>query len=273
MRRNTYKRHALRSARSLALAAGATLSRVWRPVLALLLVATLYQVGSGLLKRSHHFAVRKIDVNETQRVTREELLSLTHLDIPQNLLNFDARTAESALSEHPWVASAQVDVRLPGTVSIQITERQPAAVVSLGSLYVVDGSGEPFVRALPGDVESLPLITGIDRVAYEENPQLIKSWVRNALALGRLYGHSPLAENRPLGNVNISEGGRLELMLDRTRIVMGYESFPLKLERLARIYDDLSKRKSDAAWILLDEEAERAVVKEIAGKRSVMGSL
>ena len=54
---------------------------------------------------------------------------------------------------------------------------------------------------------------------------------------------------------------------------MGYESFPLKLERLARIYDDLSKRKSDAAWILLDEEAERAVVKEIAGKRSVMGSL
>ena len=101
MRRNTYKRHALRNVRSLAIAAGDALSRVWRPALALLLVATLYQVGSGLLKRSHHFAVRRIDVNETKRVTREELLSLTHLDIPQNLLNFDARTAEAALAEHP----------------------------------------------------------------------------------------------------------------------------------------------------------------------------
>jgi hypothetical protein len=146
-------------------------------------------------------------------------------------------------------------------------------VVSLGSLYVVDGSGEPYVRALPADVELMPLITGIDRAAYEENPELIKSWVRNALALGRLYGQNALAEAHPLGNVNIAEGGRLELMLDRTRIVMGYEQFPLKLERLARIYGDLAKRKSDAAWILLDEEGERAVVKEIAGKRSVMGSL
>jgi len=251
MRRNTYKRHAVRSARSLALAVGTALSQIWRPILALLLIATLYQVGAGLLKQSHHFLVRRIDVNETRRVTREELLSLTHLDVPQNLLNYDARTAEAALSEHPWVASAQVAVRLPRTVSIQITERQPAAVVSLGSLYVVDGSGEPFVRALPSDVESL----------------------RNALALGRLYSQNDLAEGHPLGNVNIADGGRLEMMLERTRIVMGYERFPLKLERLARIYGDLAQRKSDAAWILLDEEGERAVVKEVARKRSVMGSL
>jgi hypothetical protein len=54
---------------------------------------------------------------------------------------------------------------------------------------------------------------------------------------------------------------------------MGTGLFPLKLDRVQRIYADLGARKSDAAWILLDEKGERAVVRESAAKRPMMGSL
>jgi hypothetical protein len=217
--------------------------------------------------------VREIEVNETSRVTREQILALTKLDSPMNLLVFDAQVAEEALEDHEWVASARVEVRLPSSVSIHLIERVPSAVVTLGHLYVVDGSGEPFVRASAEDVESLPLVTGLDRAVYEETPELSKSWIRNALALGRLYGRSTLSETRPLGNLNIGPGGELELMVGHTRIVMGSGLFPLKLDRLQRIYSDLGARKSDAAWILLDEKGERAIVRESAAKRPMMGSL
>ena len=273
MRRNAYKRagasilpRVLRRIESLG-------RSTWRPIVLLVAVAVLFQVGADLLRTSSHFLVREIEVDETQRVTREQILALTKLDTPVNLLMFDARVAEEALEEHPWVASARIEVRLPVSVSIHLIERVPSAVVTLGHLYVVDGSGEPFVRASPEDVENLPLVTGLDRAAYEENPDLSRSWIRNALALGRLYAQSTLADTRPLGNLNIGPGGELELMVGHTRIVMGTGLFPLKLDRVQRIYADLGARKSDAAWILLDEKGERAVVRESAAKRPMMGSL
>jgi cell division protein FtsQ len=273
MRRNAYKRPGASVVRRALKRTESLGRRAWQPMVLLLAVVVLFEVMTDLLRSSSHFLVRRVDVHETQRVTREQILDLTKLNLPMNSLMFDARVAEEALEEHPWIASAGIEVRLPSSVSIHLTERVPSAVVTLGHLYVVDGSGEPFVRASPEDVQNLPLVTGLDRAMYEEHPELSRSWIRNALSLGRLYGQSALAETRPLGNMNIGLGGELELMVGHTRIVMGTDLFPLKLDRLERIYADLGARKSDAAWILLDEKGERAIVRESAAKRPMMGSL
>lgn len=229
--------------------------------------------GWAVVQRSSYFNIRTVEATETPHLQRDAIVSLAGLDGPVNLFRYDALAAEEALGTHPWVANARVEKRMPDRVEIHLTERIPAAVVALGSLYVVDADGQPFIRATPEQAQGLPLVTGLDREQYETNPVETRALVRDALALGRLYQRSELAAAHPLSNVHVGEGGRLELMLGKSRIVMGQGDFRAKLDRLARIYETLGQRGMEAAYVLMDEKGQRSIVKEVAAARPVMGSL
>lgn len=229
--------------------------------------------GWALVQRSSYFNIRTVEATETPHLDRHAIVSLAGLDGPVNLFKYDALAAEEALGGHPWVAAARVEKRMPDRVEIHLSERIPAAVVSLGKLYVVDADGAPFIQATPAQVGGLPLVTGLDRERFEADPAAARALIRDALALERLYQRSELAATHPLSNVHVGEGDRLELMLGKTRVVMAQGDFKGKLGRLARIYETLRLRGMDAAYILLDDKGQRSIVKEVAAIRPVMGSL
>ena len=120
------------------------------------------------------------------------------------------------------------------------------------------------VPAEPADVGALPLITGLTRQDYERDDEGTRARLRQALALARGYAQSPLAAIRPLSDVYLAPGGRTELMLGHTRVVLGTHTHREKIELLEKIFAQLAARKVDAAYILLSEDVDRAVVKEVA---------
>ena len=229
--------------------------------------------GWSMVQRSSYFNIRTVEVGETLHLDRARIAALVGLEGPVNLFRFDARGAEEALVAHPWVATARVEKRMPDRIEIHLSERVPAAVVSIGGLYVVDADGAPFVRATAAEAADLPLVTGLTREGFEGQPAESRARVREALALGRLYERSPMATARPLSNVHVGDGGRLELMLGKTRVVVGQGDLQRKLERLERIYETLAQRSVDATYILLDDKGQRSIVKEVSAARPVMGSL
>lgn len=229
--------------------------------------------GWAVVQRAPYFNIRTVEATESAHLDRAAIVALAGLDGPVNLFRFDALAAEEALAAHPWVATAQVLKRLPDRVEILHTERIPAAVVSLGGLYVVDADGQPFIRTTPAEAKGLPLVTGLDRESYEADPAAARASVREALALVRLYERSGLAATRPLSNVHVGEGGRLELMLGKTRVVMGRGDFKAKLERLGEVYETLARRNMEASYVLMDEKGQRSIVKEVPVARPMMGAL
>jgi cell division protein FtsQ len=235
--------------------------------------ALLAAAGWSMVQRSSYFNIRTIEVGETPHLDRVRIAALVGLEGPVNLFRFDARGAEEALAAHPWVATARVEKRMPDRVEIHLSERVPAAVVAIGGLYIVDADGQPFIRATPAEAAGLPLVTGLTREKFEAVPVEARARVREALALGRQYERSPMAAARPLSNVHVGDGGRLELMLGKSRVVMGQGDFRGKLERLERIYETLTQRGVDASYILMDDKGQRSIVKEVAAARPVMGSL
>ena len=229
--------------------------------------------GWAVVQRSSYFNIRTVEATETAHLNRDTIVGLAGLDGPVNLFRYDALVAEEALGSHPWVASAHVEKRMPDRVEIRLSERVPAAVAALGALYVVDADGQPFIRATPSQAQGLPLVTGLSRELYEANPGASRALVRDALALERLYQRSELAAAHPLSNVHVGEGGRLELMLGRSRIVMGQGDFRTKLDRLARIFETLGQRGVEASYVLMDEKGQRSIVREVSAARPIMGSL
>jgi cell division protein FtsQ len=77
---------------------------------------------------------------------------------------FDTGTAEAAIAALPWVDEATVERTWSGSVTIEVTERVPAAVVGdgEGAWLLVDGSGRILDRldAVPTDVPEVTGTTG-----------------------------------------------------------------------------------------------------------------
>jgi cell division protein FtsQ len=77
------------------------------------------------------------------------------------ILGFDPAAAKRRLEDLPWVRSATVERRLPGTVRIALTERAPLALWQLdGRLAVIDRQGARIERAAPEAHAHLPLVVG-----------------------------------------------------------------------------------------------------------------
>lgn len=253
------------------------LARVVRRVVKLSVVlALLGAVGYGgwqAVLRSPYFRVRTISVQPTKHLDRDAIVARLGLDDTTNVFRFDPEVAAEALRDHPWVARATVRKALPDRVEIEVVEREPAGVVVLDGLYLVDATGRPFVRPEPREALGLTVVSGLDRATYEADAEHGRERIRSALALARLYGQSPLAARRPLSAVHLDAGGKSELLLGRTRVVLGRDGFKEKLVRLEEIFSKLSSRNMDAEYILLSEDNRRAIVKERSIEREMSGSL
>ena len=75
--------------------------------------------------------VEEIRVLGANHASREEIRDAAGLPADQNLLLVSTRAVADNVAQLPWVADARVDRKLPDTVRIRVTERQPAIVLSL----------------------------------------------------------------------------------------------------------------------------------------------
>lgn len=256
------------------------LSVVWMAIRPVTLTVLAFAIVGGLgyaawkaVLQSPYFTVRAIEVEGSAHLTREEVIARAGLDQRTNMFRFDPIAAAEQIEAHPWVARAAVQTALPGSVTIEFEERHPEGVVVLGALYLVDGTGEPFVKPTPAEAAGLPLVTGLDRERYEQDTAAAQARIRDALAIARHYARSGLAAKRPLSDVRLGEGGRLELLIGRTRVVLGQTNHRQKLDAVTRIFAQLKKRKLDASYILLSEDETRAIVNEIPIAKEPRGSL
>ena len=232
------------------------------PLLAAALLAGLGYAGWRAVIHSPYFLVRVVDVEPTAHLDRERIVGLVGLDRPTSILEFDEVAATEALRAERWVAVARVNKTLPEQVDITIEERTAAGVVVLEELFLVGDDGHPFVKPSAGEAHGLPLITGLSRADWSADPDAAASRIRAALALARRYERLPIARKRPLSDVRLAPGGRMELMLGQMRVALGSTDFEEKLMRLVLIDRQLSKKNMDASYVLLSDDLARAIVKE-----------
>ena len=140
-----------------------------RVAAAFVLVAVLVAIGTSVY-RSEAFAVRKVDVVGTNRLTAEQVRSLARIPEDSTLLRLPIAQIESNLARSAWIASADVSRDFPDTVRIRVVERVPAAVVDLGgkALWLIDGSGT-WLSKLSAETTAAPVairgVEGLDPVA------------------------------------------------------------------------------------------------------------
>jgi cell division protein FtsQ len=125
--------------------------------------------------------VRGVDVVGTKNVAVSEVEGAADVD-GDNLLLLSTDAVRERIEELPWVATAKVDRRLPGTVRIKIEERSAAVALDLASgRWIVDAKGHILER---GGSPALPAIAGLhmdgltpgERVASSEALAALSVW-------------------------------------------------------------------------------------------------
>ncbi|SDJ14823.1 cell division protein FtsQ [Frankineae bacterium MT45] len=118
--------------------------------------AVLVAVLVWVLAFSSLLGAKHIQVNGTSVLTKQAVTTAAGIGTGAPLLRLDTEAVARRIEQLPDVASATVNTRLPGTVTITVREREPVGfVVSGDGFMLVDKTGRQF-RAVTAAPAGLP---------------------------------------------------------------------------------------------------------------------
>jgi cell division protein FtsQ len=208
--------------------------------------------GWRFVTTSPRFALDTIAIEGAHTLGADALRARLPVALGDNIFTADLDAVEAVLAREPWIASVTVHRRLPRALEIVVRERQAAAVIELGGLYLADRDGRVFKRARLelDEGAGLPVITGLSRDAFAADATEAASSIRLALATLARWQES---EARPaIGEVRVDVGHGVTLYTydGGAAIRLGEAADDQLVARLDRF---------DAAWAALpDDERRRA---------------
>lgn len=183
------------------------------------------------VRTSPAFATREIRIEGRARLTEREVLEASGLALGRNAFETGPEQAADRLRDHPWIASAHVERRLPGNFVVKLRERRAVGGEALSLDAGDDGQ-----------------IDGIADRAWRT------SLLLEVVALLHAYREAGLQRSTPVGEVHVEPDGGLSLYVggDALHARLGRAPFREKLSRLRRVLDRLAQDKQEAAYVYLD---------------------
>ncbi len=247
--------------------------RNWRKLLRRLLRTTLFfcsaalLVGGALLAARllldwGYFKVETVSVDHNQRVEREAILALSNIQPGVSIFNLDLERVGAKIEENPWIASASVKRIFPRDVVIDVVERTPGAILSLGYLYYVDWDGEIFKLLDADDRLDFPVITGVAKDDLLKRPEQTRTRLAGVMTLMRDIEVRSSFNLDDLSEIHLSAMDGIDLVtyVGGVPIRLGHDNYGRKLDRLERIYKELQPRLSALKSIDLNV-ADRVIVR------------
>ncbi len=244
-------RIAISRARGLGLLAG-------KIVLAVATIAALAVAGREahrFLTTSPRLAIATIEVHGAAR-SAGAVRRLLGIGEGENLFQADVEAAAASLKTHPWIRDATVERRFPQALEVTVVERRAVALVELQHLYMLDEQGEVFGRHGPGEPDDLPVITGLARDTWSEDPDEAKEKLLEAVAVLDALAARRLPGELAAGELHLDDTGMTLYLGDAGPAVkLGHGDVEGKLDRLARVLDEVARRGQRVELVRLDNRA------------------
>lgn len=233
-------------------------------VLGVVVVTMVITIGWGRIPEAlgdvELFRVRSIEFEAERFLTEDELRRVMALSDGASIWD-DRRRLEMRIEEHALVLEARVRRRLPGTLQVEVRERDPVALLPLPAMTPVDREG----RALPVDPVlhrlDLPILQPV-REPWSEGISLTPSQIRMlAEEVGALSEFAPelLAS---VSELAVDARGDVIVRLGAPEVTLRYRAplAPSRLRRALRVLDDAMLRAPDRRPAAVDLRFDDQVV-------------
>jgi cell division septal protein FtsQ len=125
---------------------------LWSPWMARL-------VGRQIVSASDHFRVKNTVVLGNRVVPLQQILSLAAVRSDACLLTVPVGAVKTRIQKHPWIRYAYVRRRLPDTIEIRVTEREPVAAVRGDGFFMITSDSVAVSPLTSNWVWDLPILT------------------------------------------------------------------------------------------------------------------
>ncbi len=194
--------------------------------------------------KSEYLKVKKIQVEGCLRYTEAQILYIAGIKPQINLLSLNLRNICQCLENSPWIERANVKRVFPDKLDISIVEREPAALINLNQLYLVDKKGTIFKKAEREDgLLAFPILTG---VTWQDlmNPQGIHTHlITQTLTLMALLEEEGI-DISAISEIHLDPAFGLTVFTTQhaTQINMGFSPCKEKCRHLCAIMEDLERK-------------------------------
>ena len=173
------------------------------------------------------------------------------------------------MESHPYVKAARVSHQYPGTIQIEILERQPIALLKMDPMVMLDAEGVVLPTLNNFGDFNLPVLTNFnpEPELYPPGKKVLSVKVRECIDwLSRIQvEYESLYDN--LSEMKMTSTNEMELILadHPTRIYLGQDQLWARIEILKQFEEELgSKKISDFSY--LDMRYENQIIAK--GRRS-----
>lgn len=200
-------------------------------------VAVSAWFAPGLLRSVDAFRIRQVEVVGTRFIEPYTVVRAAGLDRPASVFD-DADTWRAGVRTLPLVASVEVRRTLPGTVTLDVREVAPVALVGGSILRPVDAGGRLLELDPAGDVLDLPIVVGAPvQGSYVTGPGASAVALLTALA-----GRAPELAERVSQVVVSGEALRIAFRDDAVEALLPAHPSDVQLTQLRLAFADLLAR-------------------------------
>ncbi len=242
------------------------LRRAARVCTAFILVTLVWTVCAEtyeIIAKATFFKLERIEVSRLRKLSRDEIIGLAGVRLGDSLLKLDPRHVAEQLEKNPWVEQLKIRRRFPRTLSIEISERVPVAVVNMGYLYYLDAKGTIFKPLTEGDRLDYPILTGITEEDLIKDADGSKNMLSSALGIMDLLKKSTGFRLEDISEIHLDKGYGYTLFTAKGGIPvkLGNGDFEDKLARFNRIYSNLVAQIVSLEYIDLNY-SDKIIVKK-----------
>ncbi len=197
---------------------------------------------------SPYFQLQEAVVTGVERIPREEILRLAGIRPDQNILTVNLKAMARRIQTNVWVKEVRIKRDLPNKLIIEVRERKPVALLKKDdAFYYIERDGVMFTRLEKDQRTDLPILTGFCRRG-EDNRERIRTSIRLLEYLSTyeeipwLRNVSEIYEDRIFGLSLFTENGMC--------LLLGFDDFERKLQRLKPVLADLARREIQGFLII-----------------------
>ena len=112
------------------------------------------------------FNIKNIIVTGNKKISSETIISLSGLNIDQNIFNFWSNDIEEAVKQNAYMDTVEVKRKLPDIVEINVKERTATYMITLGNAYVhINNQG--YILEITAKKLEVPLLIGYNTTSEE----------------------------------------------------------------------------------------------------------
>jgi cell division protein FtsQ len=240
------------------------------------LVLFVFFLGLGLgtkhiykrLCQNDFFQITAVKINGNHMTSKEQIATLSKVDIHSNLLAINVQQVQSLLESHPWIAKAEVIRDWPNRLLINLKEKKPVALLNRETgLFYLDRQGQIIAAASPSQELDFPVITGLENFPFNTSQAAqIPVSLQDVFELLKLANrNNPILPEQNISEIHITADRKIILyLLERAfPIYLGTEGkISTRYYRLVKVLKDLYKTRefSEVSYIRMDYVKDKILV-------------